>query len=174
MSFIKILGVALSRGRATIRYPLEPPLITPYFRGRIEIDPSKCVGCGACARICPPKAIEIVEQGDKLAIRYFVGRCIFCAMCFDVCPQSAIEVTKDFELASLTLEDLYDEVVHSRRRCSVCGEPYLTTKLVDRVLQSIAPELRERLEMCPRCRRESVMKVIARARIRYAEPVEGG
>ncbi|NPA96033.1 MAG: 4Fe-4S dicluster domain-containing protein [Crenarchaeota archaeon] len=168
MSFLKVLAVAAKRGRATIRYPLEPPLVTPFFRGKISVDPSKCIGCGACARICPPRAIELVREDNRFVLRYFIGRCIFCGMCADTCPQQAIEVSHEFELATPRLEDLYEEVIHRPATCSVCGEPYLPRKLVEKAIESSGMEVaRERLEMCPQCRRISTAQVIASSRLRF-------
>lgn len=168
MSFLKVLAVALRRGRATIRYPLEPPLLTPFFRGKVSVDPSKCVGCGACARICPSKAIELVQEGKHFVLRYFVGRCIFCAMCADTCPQRAIEVGHEFELATPRLEDLYEEIVHEPATCTSCGEPFLPRKLVEKAIAESGMDIaRDRLEMCPECRRMSAAQVIASSRVRF-------
>ncbi|MCM1110567.1 MAG: EFR1 family ferrodoxin [Clostridium sp.] len=45
----------------------------------------RCVGCGACARICPMENIAVVERrpiwGDD---------CAFCTACYQVCPQHAV------------------------------------------------------------------------------------
>ncbi len=168
MSFLKVLAVAIKSGRATIKYPFEPPLVTPFFRGKVSVDPSKCVGCGACARICPPKALELVREGDKFVLRYFIGRCIFCAMCADICPQQAIEVGHEFELATPKLEDLYEEVVHEPAKCTICGEPYLPKKLVEQSIERSGMEIaRDKLELCPKCRKLSVGQVIASSRLKF-------
>ncbi len=178
MSFLKVLGVAVRKGRVTVRYPFEPPLVTPFFRGKISVDPSKCLGCGACARICPPKALELVREGDSFVLRYFIGRCIFCAMCFDTCPAKAIEVGHDFELATTKIEDLYEELVHEPARCSICGEPFLPKKLVDQVFENLNGLVpRDRVEECPRCRRMGVLQILASSRNRFGSDlmkVEGG
>lgn len=54
---------------------------------RYEIDPAKCVGCTACARICPvhcisgsPKQPHVIDQ----------GRCIECGACSAACRFGAI------------------------------------------------------------------------------------
>jgi ferredoxin len=36
-----------------------------------EIDSDVCVGCGACAQVCPTDAIKIEDVGDKRYVRYF-------------------------------------------------------------------------------------------------------
>jgi len=34
--------------------------------GRMEIDPSKCISCGACVAMCPEGAIVMAEDEEEL------------------------------------------------------------------------------------------------------------
>jgi len=52
----------------TVKYPFEPSPPPDGFRGRTEFT-DECVGCGACAAVCPPKAITITDEGTKRVIR---------------------------------------------------------------------------------------------------------
>lgn len=46
----------------------------------------QCYGCGACAAICPVKAIYI-EEKERGTIYYKIGeQCIHCRKCVNVCP----------------------------------------------------------------------------------------
>lgn len=46
-----------------------------------------CNGCGACARLCPVKAIE----GEKQALHVIdPALCIECGACGRICPQAAV------------------------------------------------------------------------------------
>jgi uncharacterized protein len=50
--------------------------------------PEKCIGCGECVKICPVKALTLVN-GKSVLDR---GTCIGCASCMAVCPTMALFV----------------------------------------------------------------------------------
>ncbi len=94
---------------------IVPPVPTPpNFRGKIEYDMDKCVGCGLCIKVCPTKAIEFrqcekaeilhCKEGVKLAtplkIRIYVSRCCFCAQCTEICPKKCLSMSSEFLLAN--------------------------------------------------------------------------
>lgn len=158
VKFLKILPIAAKTGTVTIKYPYQEPLITESFRGAIEVDPNKCVGCGACTRICPPKALTLTVEGDTAILRYFVGRCIFCGMCADTCPEKAISITKEFELATGNVFDLYTDIEHEVKRCSMCGKTFISKKLGDKVSSKVSDIPLETMDLCPECRRRETVK----------------
>jgi ferredoxin len=49
------------------------------------VNGSECVGCGACADVCPQGAIAV----DDIAV-IDAGKCVDCGACIDECPSSAI------------------------------------------------------------------------------------
>lgn len=63
-----------------------------WMQPRPRIDAEKCVGCGICARNCPPKTINI-EEG-KASIRY--DDCIRCYCCQELCPEKAVQIRRSF------------------------------------------------------------------------------
>ena len=92
---------------ATSRYPFEKARVTARFRGRIDFDSAKCIGCQMCVRDCPSNAIAIKKVGDKKFVAEFdLAKCIYCAQCVDSCSRKALESSKIFELASLDREKL--------------------------------------------------------------------
>ena len=54
---------------------------------RVVIDPGKCIGCGACARICPVNAIK----GEKKSAHVIDANvCVKCGACIEKCPIKVI------------------------------------------------------------------------------------
>lgn len=166
---LKLVEIARKAGVVTVRYPYQPPLITSEFRGRIFIDASKCIGCGACVNTCPSNALTLVDGGDKRVINYFIGRCIYCGRCADVCPVNAITVSKEFELATDRIEDLNDRVVHYRGTCRSCGEKHATEKMLSYVVRR-APATESYVHMDSKCRKRRFVEGLMFSRgILYVE-----
>jgi len=154
---LKLLTIALKVGRVTKKYPFGPPLLTESFRGAISIDPAKCWGCGACTLVCPPNALTMRLEGEKIVLEYFKGRCIFCGMCADTCPANAITVTKEFELAATSVEDLKEDVIHKMSKCAICGKPFVATAEIRDVMK-MQPITEEYANICPECRKKRAVK----------------
>uniref|UniRef100_A0A7C4D731 4Fe-4S dicluster domain-containing protein n=1 Tax=Staphylothermus marinus TaxID=2280 RepID=A0A7C4D731_STAMA len=161
LDFLKILVIATETGRVTRKYPYEPPLVSNEFRGKIEIDEKKCIGCGACVIACPPNALELKIEKNILILKYFVGRCIFCWRCVDVCPVKAIRGTSDFELATDNISDLNEAVIHDRNECIECRGNYSTVKQKQYVIEK-SPITENYVSKCPDCRRNGFINSIQR------------
>jgi ferredoxin len=54
----------------------------------VIVDPSTCVGCGACKRICFVDAIEIKDGKAQIT-----DQCRGCGRCVEACPNNAINMT---------------------------------------------------------------------------------
>ena len=52
----------------------------------VTVNGSECVGCGACADVCPQGAIVV----EDIAV-IDAGKCVDCGACIDACPSEAIE-----------------------------------------------------------------------------------
>ncbi|MFN9692091.1 MAG: NuoI/complex I 23 kDa subunit family protein [Vampirovibrionales bacterium] len=106
------------REAVTLEYPEVMPELSDRFHGRLSLlsksdDTDLCIGCQACARVCPCDdliQIDMHRDDDKKPVvtRFTIdmGRCIFCGNCTEVCPVDCIKMLSDFELADYSREAL--------------------------------------------------------------------
>jgi formate hydrogenlyase subunit 6/NADH:ubiquinone oxidoreductase subunit I len=88
----------VSTGKAKLIPPIETP---PGFRGKIQYDKEKCIGCQLCLKVCPSEAIEFKPEEKKIKI--YLARCTFCSQCNDVCPVNCLSMSNEFLLADSNL-----------------------------------------------------------------------
>lgn len=75
-----------------------------------RIDPGRCTGCDACARLCPHEVIHVEPE----TYRFDPGGCTGCGICEDVCAAHAVTVS--------TLEADAQRLLRlEQRRCPSCG-----------------------------------------------------
>jgi len=51
-----------------------------------QVVESLCLGCGACAQVCPQGAIAVVDGHASITAE----RCLECGACAKACPQGAV------------------------------------------------------------------------------------
>ncbi len=112
----------------TTSFPAKPYEGDVGYRGFPAYNETDCIGCGACAQVCPSTAIEIEDNLETkirtLTINYF--SCINCGQCVEHCTtEKGIE--NRYDLYSFSSPDKLDkEHFHSIEKeivlCEACGE----------------------------------------------------
>ncbi len=126
---------AIVKGPYTSKFPVEPHIPHDNFRGMPEFFEDDCVGCGACANVCPARAIDITDEGDERTLTYRCDRCIFCAECEMNClTEKGVLLSNQYDLATTgNREDVQQVVKKKLVLCDLCGEvvaPYDQLKWV--------------------------------------------
>ena len=122
----RALGALLSPPFTT-RFPDEPIQPVEGFRGRPRFDEAHCIGCGACAQVCPPKCIDIIDDVESSPPRrrlvQHLDACIWCGQCERYCPtHKGIRLSRDYDCAGFSPQDFEETVEKELVLCDLCGE----------------------------------------------------
>ncbi len=119
---------ALIKGPYTSKFPYKAHLPYERFRGRPYFYEKDCIGCTACAQVCPAQAIEfedtIINAKAKRRFKINLDICIFCGQCQVNCPTTkGIMLSQEFDLAiTENREGLKQEIEKELMVCGCCQE----------------------------------------------------
>ena len=113
-------------GPYTSKFPAEPHEAPDGFRGKPEFQDDGCIGCAACAEVCPALAIRAIDDTlseppmRRFELRY--DKCIFCGQCELNCTtKEGVKLSKDWDLATLDRGSCVEKIEHDLVLCEVCG-----------------------------------------------------
>jgi hydrogenase-4 component H len=111
----------------TTRFPAEPFEPQAAYRGRPRYYPNDCIGCGACAQVCPSKCIEVIDDlgaapPTRRLVQHF-DACIVCGQCERYCPTGrGIRMSSEWDTAGFKPEDFEESVEKELVLCEICGD----------------------------------------------------
>jgi NADH-quinone oxidoreductase subunit I len=95
----------------TVQYPRQKVVLSPAYRGHIELKrfsdtgTHKCIACGQCERTCPSGVIKVQgikehSKAAKVATHYVIDftRCSLCGLCVEICPTQTLQYSKEYEM----------------------------------------------------------------------------
>lgn len=110
----------------TTDFPAKPFEPMPTFRGRPRYHEDQCIGCGACAEVCPPKCIDVVDDVQssppKRRFVQHVDACIWCGQCERYCTtKEGIKLGTEWDCVGFKPEDFEEKVEKELLMCEMCG-----------------------------------------------------
>ena len=167
------LRAVVSRAYTT-KFPAEPHVAPKGFRGKPEFDADGCVGCAACAEVCPALAIRYVDDTAadpptrRFELRY--DKCVFCGQCELNCTtKEGIRLTGDWDLATLDRSSCVERIEHELVICEVCGAVIGTARHLRWVAEQLGAKAYANPTLIVSADRES-MKLSPREAGRPGEP----
>jgi len=122
---------AIIKGPYTTSFPKKPVTVCERLRGRPYFHEQDCIGCAACAQVCPTGAIEFKDEVvDGKWLRSFVVHwdvCIFCGQCQANCPTGkGIILSSEFAFATCKgRSELQCKMQKELVICEHCGNKIL-------------------------------------------------
>ncbi len=121
----------------TTKFPAVEIEPVDGFRGKPKYFEEYCIGCGACAEVCPANAITVKDPEEpvdidkntpirKIECRY--DFCNFCGNCEAYCiTEKGIQLTKEYDLALFDRNLAVESIDHELVICDICHS-IITTK----------------------------------------------
>jgi hydrogenase-4 component H len=126
---LRILKLALASlfGRPyTSPFPKREYQPIKEYRGRPRYHEEDCIGCGACAEVCPSDAIDVVDEtaGETptRTLVHHLDMCIQCGQCERYCTtEKGITFTNEWDYVGFAREDFEERVRKDLLLCEACG-----------------------------------------------------
>jgi hydrogenase-4 component H len=116
---------ALFTGPYTHPFPAKLSEPERRFRGKAKYDEKECVGCGACAAVCPADDIQVEDdpKTKKRTITLRYDKCIQCGQCEANCiTKKGVTLTPDYNTVYFNRDDAVTGVEKELVLCEMCGD----------------------------------------------------
>lgn len=139
---------ALIKGPYTSKFPAVPHVPMPRFRGKPVPNNDECIGCGACAEVCPSGAIEMINDitsDEKSPVRRLIWHyddCNFCAQCERLCTtEKGVKLSNtEYDLACFDRHVLVSEIKKELVLCENCGNMIGTKEQIMWIIKKLGPK----------------------------------
>lgn len=114
---------AVVKGPYTTGFPFTPLKPAEAFRGLPEYHEDDCIGCGACAEVCPARTIDVIDEGSTRTLIHHYDNCIYCGQCQANCTtkKGIILSNERFDLAVFDRAQAIQKVEKELLLCEHCG-----------------------------------------------------
>lgn len=152
MTFLTKILSNLFKPTRTVAYPFAPAETPDSYRGKVVIDPKRCVGCSTCAKVCVSDAIKLTELEEGVEVMVWHAKCTFCGLCAYYCPTEAMTMSNEWQLSHANEKKyaIADAIVAGYRICVDCKERLMVPQ-EDVISTSIIGHARSTQNDEPRC-----------------------
>ncbi|MCD6484427.1 MAG: NADH-quinone oxidoreductase subunit I [Candidatus Odinarchaeota archaeon] len=116
---LKVTFSYLFKRPFTVMYPKETLQPAERYRGIIQNDINRCIGCGACVLACPNQTLELMAREIDVDLDFTnpksrmrmrpaldLGRCLYCGLCVEACPTRSLTLSKEYSVISMNRVDM--------------------------------------------------------------------
>ena len=139
---------SLIKGPYTSKFPFEPHTPAKNFRGAPRYSEEGCICCTGCVNVCPPAAIEFIDDLSKdpptrkMILHHDI--CMYCGQCQALCTTRedtppGVSLTSEYDLAVFDRKEAITTVEKELAICEVCKTPITARAHLDWIGRRLGP-----------------------------------